>query len=127
MAVVVFLWASYHQYKCHSILADIRSTTTTCSQHPLEKGKPLGSASKTLGVGIPEGDWFRLVSCPHYTAEIIIYGSLLLLQAGSVGTVLPCLFVGIVLSLSARQMHSWYHEKFEDYPKDRKRIIPYIF
>ena len=41
--------------------------------------------------------------------------------------VAPCLFVILVLGLSARQMHSWYHNKFDDYPNNRKRIIPYIF
>ena len=130
VALVVFVWASYHQYTCHQILADLRRSNSTnnfssrrnnvADTHP---PKP----SQTLRVGIPHGDWFALVSCPHYLAEILIYCSLLVVQAGSLTMLLPCSFVAFVLGLSARQMHSWYLDKFEDYPKNRKRIIPYIF
>ena len=116
MAVILFTWASYHQYKCHSILANLRRHRSQ-QQNVVHK-------QTAIDVGIPQGDWFQFVSCPHYLAEVIIYSSLLLVQWTML---LPCLFVVALLSLSARQMHSWYCDKFEEYPRDRKRLIPYIF
>lgn len=80
-----------------------------------------------LSVGIPVEDWFKFVSCPHYFAEVLIYCSLLLVEWGSFAMVFPCVFVLSVLILSARQMHSWYCSKFDDYPRSRKRIFPYLF
>jgi 3-oxo-5-alpha-steroid 4-dehydrogenase 3 len=130
VALVVFVWASYHQYTCHQILADLRrsnSTNNFSSQRNNVADTHPPKPSQTLRVGIPHGDWFALVSCPHYLAEILIYCSLLVVQAGSLTMLLPCSFVAFVLGLSARQMHSWYLDKFDDYPKNRKRIIPYIF
>lgn len=133
IAVVIFFWASYQQYKCHSILANIRSGGTGTSNTTSNRHKSviyqsgMDRENSTSGsVGIPKGGWFELVSSPHYTAEIVIYSSLLLLEWDSMTMVCPCAFVLIVLSLSARQMHSWYCRKFDDYPTERKIIIPYI-
>lgn len=125
MTVALFTWASYHQYICHVILANLRHPTT-----PEGHKKMTDHSRKQLNVtlGIPDGDWFQVVSCPHYFAEILIYCSPLLLEWGVATMMLfPCLFVVCLLTLSARQMHSWYINKFSDYPCNRKRIIPYVF
>ncbi|KAF7002912.1 hypothetical protein CFC21_018318 [Triticum aestivum] len=52
---------------------------------------------------IPCGDWFSHVSCPHYLAELITN-----------------------LSFAAVQTHRWYLQKFEDYPRSRYAIIPFV-
>ncbi|KAM3388682.1 hypothetical protein ACQJBY_011055 [Aegilops geniculata] len=52
---------------------------------------------------IPCGDWFSRVSCPHYLAELITN-----------------------LSFAAVQTHRWYLQKFEDYPRSRYAIIPFV-
>ena len=58
VSVIVFTWGSWHQFRCHKILADLRSSETM--------------------YGIPRGDWFEYVSSPHYTAEMVLYVGILL-------------------------------------------------
>ena len=137
-AVILFFWASYHQYSCHTILANLRKTKRSTQQsrgkgndnHQTVQGpraRERLQSAQNLYVGIPVGDWFEFVSCPHYLAEVLIYCSLVLVEWRSVAMLLPCVFVTCVLALSAHQMHGWYCSKFNDYPRNRNRIIPYLF
>jgi len=79
---------------------------------------------------LPRGGWFDSlnVACPHYFAEVVIHVS--------VGVVLGMrsstwwLMTGY-LALNHFQLavdkHRFYRQKFaEDFPKDRKMLIPYI-
>ncbi len=102
---------SYHQYKCHCILANLRN-----------------NKNKTSGYSIPYSDWFDYVSCPHYLAEIVIYTSLWIFTGFKLSSTLVLLFVICNLVYSATETHKWYLEKFrETYPKNRKIIVPYLF
>ena len=79
---------------------------------------------------MPQGDWFELVSSPHYLAEILIYAALVMCQVFSAWwTALWCVLLSTVctLSLSARQVHLWYKEKFEDYPINRMILVPWLY
>lgn len=121
LAVCLFLWASYHQHLCHKILASLRRGRGT--------GKNRGQAS-TEDYHRPDGDWFELVSCPHFFAEILIYVAMLLCcVVTDVGSTwwLVVVYVVFTLGLSARQTHTWYHRKYEDYPKHRSAIIPWVW
>lgn len=136
LAVVLFLWASYHQHKCHKILADLRKTKkdppsvsslkqTVSGSEPSLDSVPNGTNKQKYGM--PSGDWFYYVSCPHLFAEILIYIALLVCQVFSEVACswwLVVIHVTSSLYLSARQMHSWYQQKFEDYPKNRKSLFP---
>ena len=68
------------------------------------------------------------MSSPHYLAEVVKYvgvgvclGDLL-----SVWWMVP-LVSFLVLAISARQTHAWYLQKFEDYPRNRRALIPFVF
>lgn len=136
-AAVLFMWASYHQYTCHVILANLRRRTQTHNDRKMTNSDHIQPNTNLQSVyeqriqksnlGIPVGDWFHLVSCPHYFAEVLIYCSVVLMERGSVTMMYPCVFVIGVLTLSARQMHSWYCSKFDNYPRSRKRIFPFLF
>ena len=111
--VVLFLWASWHQWNCHNILAKLWHS---------ESGRTVKLYR------IPYGDWFEYVSSPHYLAEILIYISFFLIQKGQniyVGLIL--LFTIQNLSLGATVTHEWHHNKFKDYPKNRNRIFPFLY
>lgn len=117
VAVGMFLWSSIHQHKCHQILADLRNARKNGSQEDHSYRQP-------------NGDWFELVSCPHFLAEVIIYASMLLVFVPSdVWSVwwLVVVYVVTTLSLSARQTHAWYKVKFKDYPHHRYAIIPWLY
>ena len=120
VAILLFFWASHHQTACHMILANLRT----------QASKRKSIRSKQQLYFMPEGDWFEYVSSPHFFAEILIYVSMLMCFVFS-NWKSPFWLVLIsticVLGVSARQTHVWYREKFEDYPKNRKILIPWIY
>ena len=77
------------------------------------------------GYKIPYGGLYRYVSCPNYLGEILQWTGFAL-----AGWSLPALafvaFTSANLIPKAISSHQWYREKFSDYPKDRKAVIPFI-
>ncbi|XP_070554225.1 polyprenal reductase-like [Ptychodera flava] len=111
LGICLFLWGSWHQYRINIIFANLRSKDVDKNTHK-----------------IPYGDWFEYVSNPHYLAEIIIYigGAVVLgCQHTLWWWVLAFVISNQVAAGSA--YHTWYKEKFEDYPAHRKIIIPWIY
>ena len=83
----------------------------------LDAGGKSGSQSRCRYT-VPRGDWFELVSCPHYLAEILVYVSFAVISGGvRAGHSALLLSVVVNLGWTARQTHGWYKEKFEDYPE----------
>lgn len=110
-AAAGFLWASAHQHRCHRLLAGLR-----------KKEEDPGRRYK-----IPRGDLFEVVSCPHYFTEIVIFFVLVVWIGLDINTVLLLMFVALNLSITARKTHQWYLDRFpQQYPKDRRAIIPYV-
>ena len=109
LSVVVFCWASLHQYRCHVILAELR-----------ESGDNV--------YGIPYGDWFVFVSSPHYLAEILIYISIFVSSGAGYLLGANCLYQILNFSLICTPpTHNWYLKKFEDYPRNRKILVPFVY
>ncbi|RVW51712.1 Polyprenol reductase 2 [Vitis vinifera] len=52
IGAAIFIWGWVHQCRCHAILGSIRK-------------------ERTGEYRIPHGDWFELVSSPHYLAEMV--------------------------------------------------------
>ncbi|KAE8721848.1 3-oxo-5-alpha-steroid 4-dehydrogenase family protein, putative isoform 2 [Hibiscus syriacus] len=106
----IFSWGWFHQFCCHAILRSLR-----------ERG------DRTEYV-IPHGDWFEIVSSPHYLVEMIIYAGLLVASGGTDITI--CLLIGFVvanLAFTEAETHRWYLQKFEDYPQNWWAIVPYVY
>lgn len=111
IGALVFMWGWIHQLRCHKILGSLRTE----------------NQEETNGYVIPYGDWFEMVSCPHYLAEIVIYAGILIATGGSDLTV--WLLFGYVvanLTFAATEMHRWYLHKFDSYPRSRWSIIPFV-
>ncbi|KAE8715665.1 Polyprenol reductase 1 [Hibiscus syriacus] len=107
----IFAWGWFHQFCCHAILGSLR-----------ERG------DRTAEYIIPRGDWFEVVSSPHYLAEMIIYAGLLVASGGTDITIWLLLgFVVANLAFSAAETHRWYLQKFEDYPRNRWAILPFVY
>jgi 3-oxo-5-alpha-steroid 4-dehydrogenase 1 len=81
--------------------------------------------SNTKGYQIPQGGLFRYISCPNFWGEIIEWAGFAILCWS-----LPALafFVWTVVNLVPRALdhHKWYLKKFDDYPNERKAVIPGI-
>ncbi|EYU38075.1 hypothetical protein ABFS82_06G158100 [Erythranthe guttata] len=75
---------------------------------------------------IPQGGFFSLVICPHYFFEILGFFGICCISQ----TMYPFAFtMGTTFYLMGRSYatREWYKSKFEDFPKDVKALIPYIF
>jgi len=75
---------------------------------------------------IPHGFLFKYISSPNFFGEILEWLGFALLT-----WCLPsfAFLLWTIANLVPRAIanHKWYHNKFENYPKDRKAIIPFIW
>lgn len=68
---------------------------------------------------------FRFVSCPNYLGEIIMWSGWALLSWSLPGLILA-LFATANLLPRALNNHKWYKSSFNNYPSERKALIPFI-
>jgi 3-oxo-5-alpha-steroid 4-dehydrogenase 1 len=77
------------------------------------------------GYKIPQNWMFEYISCPNLFGELIEWLGFAILCWN-----LPalCFFIWTAANLIPRALshHKWYHEKFRDYPGNRKAILPFI-
>ncbi len=78
------------------------------------------------GYLIPNGGLFNYISCPNYFGEILEWLGFMLIAWN-----LPAatFFIWTISNLIPRSLnhHEWYLEKFKNYPKNRKAIIPFVW
>ncbi|MCK5881291.1 MAG: DUF1295 domain-containing protein [Sinobacterium sp.] len=77
------------------------------------------------GYKIPHGGLYRWVSVPNYLGEIIEWAGLAL-AACTPAALVFLLFSFANLFPRALAHHRWYKKTFDDYPVERKAIIPFI-
>nr|VDC82500.1 unnamed protein product [Brassica rapa] len=129
---IIFLWGWLHQRRCHAILVSffflLGLIVCVDAKKLLMQGSLRENPSQAKEYIIPHGDWFEIVSSPHYLAEIVLYVGLVIASGGTDITVW-LLFGSVVgnLSLSAGETHRWYLRKFEHYPDNRNAIFPYVY
>jgi protein-S-isoprenylcysteine O-methyltransferase Ste14 len=80
---------------------------------------------KGEGYFIPNGFLFNKISNPNYFGEFIEWLGWAIMTWSWAGLVF---FLWTICNLFPRAIsnHRWYQENFEDYPKDRKAVIPNI-
>ncbi|XP_037069859.1 polyprenol reductase-like [Pollicipes pollicipes] len=109
----IFMLAWLHQYKAHCIFANLRKD---------ESGAVVSERH-----AIPRGDWFEYVSCPHYLAEVVMYTCLAVILGPAHLSWLAVWFWVVSNQVGAALMsHIWYRQKFDDYPAQRRAILPYL-
>ncbi|KAF9934278.1 hypothetical protein FBU30_002696 [Linnemannia zychae] len=114
LGLVIFIWASWHQFNCHTILANLRPQTQQGAKE---------SQSKKPEYKVPLGDWFQYMVTPHYSAEMLIYLGLYLMASSSPLTansstaptlLFAWLWVVTNLGVVARETDQWYRSRFGD-------------
>ena len=75
---------------------------------------------------VPYGGLFKYVSCPNYLGEIIEWSGWAIMTWSIPGLVFV-FWTFSNLAPRARSNHKWYIERFSDYPKTRKALIPFIY
>lgn len=78
------------------------------------------------GYKIPRGGMFEFVSCPNYLGEMVEWLGWTVMTGSWVGLGF-LLYTCANLVPRARANHVWYLNKFEDYPKGRKAVIPFLY
>ncbi len=74
---------------------------------------------------IPYGGGFRLVSCPQYLGEILSFVGFAVMT-WNLGAVFVLAITMANLIPRALYTHKWFHKNFDDYPRERKAVIPFI-
>jgi very-long-chain enoyl-CoA reductase len=105
LGLVLFLFGMAFNFYHHKLLADLRKNS--------------------LDYFIPKSGLFEYVVCPHYLFEIITWLGIALLSR-HLAAWLILLFVISYLTARSLRTLQWYHQKFSDFPKDRKAILPAI-
>ncbi len=106
VGVILFFCGAWLNWKADNILIHLRKPGET-------------------GYKIPNGWLFRYISCPNMLGELVEWAGFAILCWN-----LPALafFIWSSANLVPRALahHSWYQSKFEDYPTERKAILPFI-
>jgi very-long-chain enoyl-CoA reductase len=75
---------------------------------------------------IPRGGMFDFVICPHYLFEILIFVGIAFISQTLYAF---CFVIGTTIYLIGRSYATrrWYLSKFDDFPKNVKALIPFVF
>jgi 3-oxo-5-alpha-steroid 4-dehydrogenase 1 len=77
------------------------------------------------GYKIPFGSLFKWISCPNHFGEIIEWIGFAVM-AWSLSAFSFAIWTAANLIPRALSHHLWYQEHFEDYPEERKAVIPFL-
>ena len=105
LGLIIFLSGAYINIKSDEILFSLRKDND--------------------GYKIPQSFLYKYISCPNYFGEIIEWAGFAIMVWNLPGLIFV---LWTVFNLVPRAVahHNWYKSKFENYPKNRKAIIPFI-
>jgi len=75
---------------------------------------------------IPYGGLFEYVSCANYFGEILEWTGFAV-ACWSLPAVAFAFYTFCNLGPRAQKHHEWYQQKFQDYPLNRKAVIPFVW
>ena len=79
--------------------------------------------NNSKGYTIPLGGFFRFVSCPNFLGEILEWTGFAIMT-WSPAALAFAIWTMVNLIPRALDHHRWYRDNFENYPSERKAIIP---
>ena len=74
---------------------------------------------------VPEGGGFEYVTNPAYLGELVGWAGFAVMTWSLAGVLIFCISAANLVP-RAFATHRWYHERFPDYPKRRKVLIPFL-
>ncbi len=77
------------------------------------------------GYKIPRGWLYERISCPNYFGEIVEWIGFAIATWSLPGLAFAA-YTAANVAPRAFQHHRWYKETFDDYPKQRKALIPFV-
>ncbi|XP_030596845.1 3-oxo-5-alpha-steroid 4-dehydrogenase 1 [Archocentrus centrarchus] len=115
-------WVTHPCFLVGSVLWFVGWIMNVQSDHILRNLRKPGET----GYKIPKGGMFEYVSGANFLGEITEWAGFAL-AGHSVHSAAFAIFTTVVLASRAVAHHKWYLAKFEDYPKSRKALIPFLF
>ena len=112
LGMTLFAAGSLIQWHAHHLLAHLGSKSSANTRYV-----------------IPRGGLFKLISCPHYFGEAVIYLGLgIACVPTRIAAWYPFVWVVANLTLAAGMTHRWYLTHFTTYRRlGRKAFIPFIY
>jgi len=110
IGIIIYVFGFSLNVYSDSILRNLRSKTP---------------ASDEPRYRIPYGGMFKYVSCPQYLGEIISFVGLATMT-WNLGAVFVVAVTAANLIPRALVTHKWFNKNFDDYPRERKAIFPYM-
>lgn len=77
------------------------------------------------GYRIPRGGLYRWVSCPNYLGELVEWAGWAT-ATWSIPGLAFATWTAANLGPRALSHHRWYRERFPDYPRERRALIPFL-
>ena len=96
--------------------------STSASDHRLRTLRRPGES----GYKVPRGGAFEYVSGANYFGEIVEWCGYAL-AANRLGATAFAVFTFCNTAPRAHTHHEWYRQKFDDYPPERKAVIPWLW
>ncbi|XP_005745533.1 3-oxo-5-alpha-steroid 4-dehydrogenase 1 [Pundamilia nyererei] len=115
-------WVTHPCFLIGSVLWFVGWFINVQSDHILRNLRKPGET----GYKVPKGGMFEYVSGANFLGEITEWAGFTL-AGHSVHSAAFAIFTAVVLASRAVAHHKWYLAKFEDYPKSRKVLIPFLF
>uniref|UniRef100_A0A3Q4BZF5 3-oxo-5alpha-steroid 4-dehydrogenase (NADP(+)) n=1 Tax=Mola mola TaxID=94237 RepID=A0A3Q4BZF5_MOLML len=115
-------WVSHPCFITGSVLWLVGWLVNVHSDHILRNLRKSGET----GYKIPTGGMFEYVSGANFLGEITEWAGFAL-AGHSAHSLAFATFTTVVLTSRAVAHHKWYLAKFENYPKNRKALIPFLF
>lgn len=81
--------------------------------------------SSANGYSIPEGGLFKYISCPNFFGEMVEWTGFAIMT-WSPAALAFAIWTIINLLPRALDHHKWYRSEFENYPENRKAVLPFI-
>jgi 3-oxo-5-alpha-steroid 4-dehydrogenase 1 len=75
---------------------------------------------------VPYGGLFRFVSNPSYLSELVFWAGFALFTWSLAGVFMLTISMANLIP-RAISTHAWYREKFPDYPRKRKTLVPFVW
>ncbi|XP_029976781.1 3-oxo-5-alpha-steroid 4-dehydrogenase 1 isoform X2 [Salarias fasciatus] len=115
-------WATHPCFIIGSFLWLVGWLVNVHSDHILRNLRKPGET----GYKIPRGGVFEYVSGANFLGEITEWTGFAV-AGHSIHSAAFAIFTTAVIANRAVAHHKWYLSKFEDYPKNRKALIPFLF
>ncbi|XP_078395218.1 3-oxo-5-alpha-steroid 4-dehydrogenase 1 [Cetorhinus maximus] len=115
-------WITDQRFLTGFVLWFLGLSVNLHSDHILRKLRKPGET----GYKIPHGGMFEYVSGANFLGEIVEWIGFAI-ACWSLPSAAFAVFGFFILASRAAQHHRWYLEKFEDYPKSRKALIPFLY